>query len=164
SAEEDPTLYEQELKQKKDDSRVVDDAEHESPVRLFKINVKDKKITRLSNNTDWIQGFTVSPDGKWAAAEHKKSLHYTFDQKVPPVVVLYDLTKGTSKQIQGPGRFVPLRLEFARDNSGVYISIPYSTSPKFHTASITQLYFYDVASEKFTQVNLEWENGIGYEL
>ena len=31
SAEEDPALYEQELKKKKDDSEVVDDADHEPP-------------------------------------------------------------------------------------------------------------------------------------
>ncbi|HSC45566.1 MAG TPA: hypothetical protein VLC94_07030, partial [Candidatus Acidoferrum sp.] len=52
SAQEDPALYEQEMKRKKDDSEVVDDAEHEPPVRLCKITVKDKKITRLTSNTD----------------------------------------------------------------------------------------------------------------
>jgi len=43
SAEEEPALYEQELKKKKDDSEVVDDAEHEPPVRLYKMNVKTRK-------------------------------------------------------------------------------------------------------------------------
>ena len=57
SAEEDPALYEQEMKKKKDDSEVVDDADHEPPVRLYKINVKDSKITRLTTNTDWIETF-----------------------------------------------------------------------------------------------------------
>jgi Tol biopolymer transport system component len=55
SAEEEPALYEQELKKKKDDSEIVDDADHAPPVRLYKISVKDKKITRLSANTDWIE-------------------------------------------------------------------------------------------------------------
>src|SRR5271169_3982325 len=41
SAEEDPALYEQELKKKKDDSEIVDDADHAPPVRLYKISVKD---------------------------------------------------------------------------------------------------------------------------
>src|SRR5450432_2487844 len=36
SAEEDASAYEQALKKKKDDSEVVDDADHEPPVRLFK--------------------------------------------------------------------------------------------------------------------------------
>ena len=46
SAQEDPSAYEQAQKKKKDDSEVVDDSDHEPPVRLFKIGVKDKKITR----------------------------------------------------------------------------------------------------------------------
>ncbi|MGZ5480229.1 MAG: TolB family protein, partial [Candidatus Aminicenantales bacterium] len=47
SAQEDPAFYEQELKRKKDTTRVVDDVSHEPPVRLFKLAVKDKRITRL---------------------------------------------------------------------------------------------------------------------
>lgn len=84
SAQEDPALYEQEMKKKKDDSEVVDDADHEPPVRLYKISVKDSKITRLTTNTDWIERFELSHDMKYAVASHAKSLHYTFDQKVRP--------------------------------------------------------------------------------
>jgi hypothetical protein len=43
-----------EMKKKKDDSDVIDDADHEPPVRLYKVNVKDGKVTRLTTNTDWI--------------------------------------------------------------------------------------------------------------
>jgi dipeptidyl aminopeptidase/acylaminoacyl peptidase len=74
SAQEDPSLYEQELKKKKDDSETVDDAEHEPPVRLYKISVKDKKITRLTTNPDWIGNWAVSKDGKFAMAIHQKKL------------------------------------------------------------------------------------------
>jgi len=38
---------------------------------------------------------------------------------------------------------------------------PFSTDPKFITASIELLYFYDVGSGKSTAVPLDWENGIG---
>lgn len=79
SAEEEPGLYEQEMKKKKDDSEIVDDADHAPPVRLYKISVKDKRITRLTTNTDWIESWSVSKDGKYAAASHAKSLHYEFD-------------------------------------------------------------------------------------
>ncbi|MEQ1473633.1 MAG: hypothetical protein ABLQ96_07415, partial [Candidatus Acidiferrum sp.] len=48
SAEEDPALYEQEQKSRKDDSEVIEDVDHASPVRLYKVAVKDKKITRLT--------------------------------------------------------------------------------------------------------------------
>ncbi len=164
SAQEDPSLYEEELKKKKDDSEVVEDVDHEPPVRLYKIGVKDKKITRLTTDTDWIEHFAASRDGKYAIASHAKSLHYEFDQKTPPIIVLHDLTNATEKQILTGSRIRPYRMEWARDDSGVYVATPYSTDPRFMTAGITILYFYDVASGKGQQVNLDWENGLGYDL
>jgi dipeptidyl aminopeptidase/acylaminoacyl peptidase len=164
SAQEDPALYEQEMKKKKDDSEVVDDADHEPPVRLYKINVKDSKITRLTTNTDWIERFELSHDMKHAVASHAKSLHYTFDQKVRPAVMLHDLGNGQEKQILADLRIRPVGFEWARDNSGFYVATPFSTDARFLTAGITIVYFYDLASGKATQVNLDWENGLGYDL
>jgi len=54
SAQEDPAFFEQEVKRRKDTTRVVDDVLHEPPVRLFQLSLKDKKITRLTDNTDFI--------------------------------------------------------------------------------------------------------------
>jgi len=164
SAQEDPALYEQELKRKKDDSEVVDDSEHEPPVRLYKISVKDKKITQLTNNTDWVGNWSVSKDGKYVAAIHEKSLHYTFDQKVAPVTILHNLADGTETQIFTEGRVRPYGFEWAPDNSGFYAWAPYSSDPKFLTATIAQLYFYDMAVGKSVKVPLDWENGIGSDL
>jgi dipeptidyl aminopeptidase/acylaminoacyl peptidase len=164
SAQEDPALYEQELKRRKDDSEVVDDSEHEPPVRLYKIGVKDKKITRLTNNTDWIGNWSASKDGKYVAAIHEKSLHYTFDQKVAPVTILHNLADGTEKQIFTEGRVRPYGFEWAPDNSGFYAWAPYSSDPKFLTATIEQLYFYNLSAAKSVQVPLDWENGIGSDL
>jgi dipeptidyl aminopeptidase/acylaminoacyl peptidase len=164
SAEEEPALHEQELKKKKDDSEIVDDAEHEAPVRLYKISVKDKTITRLTTNTDWIGNWAVSKDGNYVAAVHEKSLHYTFDQKVPPVVILHNLSDGTEKQIFTEGRVRPYGFAWAPDNSGFYAWAPYSTDPRFLTATVTRLYFYDLAAENSVSVPLDWENGIGSDL
>ena len=164
SAEEDPALYEQELKRKKDDSEIVDDAEHAAPVRLYAVSVKDKKVTRLTTNTDWIDNWSVSKDGKYVAAIHEKSLHYTFDQKVPPIAVLHNLGEGTEKQIFTDGRIRPRSFAWAPDNSGFYAVAPFSTDPKFLTATVELLYFYDLAAAKSVQVPLDWENGIGSDL
>jgi dipeptidyl aminopeptidase/acylaminoacyl peptidase len=164
SAQEDPALYEQEMKKKKDDSEVVNDAEHEPPVRLYKISVKDKKITRLTTNSDWIDNWSVSRDGKYVAANHEKSLHYTFDQKVPPVTVLHNLSDGTEKAIFTEGRVYPRGFEWLPDSSGFYAWAPFSTHPKFLTATIEQLYFFDLANGRSVQVPLDWENGIGSDL
>jgi dipeptidyl aminopeptidase/acylaminoacyl peptidase len=164
SAEEDPALYEQELKKKKDDSEVVDDADHAPPVRLYKMNVKDKKVTRLSTNTDWIEDFSVSPDHKYAVASHAKSLHYTFDQKVRPQVFLHELSTGEQRQIFADLRIRPEGFEWAPDGSGFYMATPFSTDPRFMTAGITIVYFFDVMTGKSTQVNLDTENGLGFDL
>jgi dipeptidyl aminopeptidase/acylaminoacyl peptidase/formylglycine-generating enzyme required for sulfatase activity len=164
AAAEDPSAYEQVLKKKKDDSEVVDDAAHEPPVRLFKIGIKDKKIIRLTDNLDWIQNWYVSKDGKYVVANHQKSLHYTFDQKVPPVSILHNLTDGSEKQIFTEGRIRPYGFEWLPDSSGFYAWAPYSTDSRFLTASIILLYFYDVSSGKSVAVPLDWENGIGSDL
>jgi hypothetical protein len=121
-------------------------------VRLYKIGVKDKKITRLTTNTDWIASWSISKDGKFAVASHDKSLHYTFDQKVPPIAVLHSLSDGTEKQIFTEGRVRPFGFEWAADNSGFYALAPFSTDPKFLTATILKAYFYDLASGKATEV------------
>ena len=101
--------------------------EHEPPVRLYKINVKNRQITRLTDNTDWIGSWSVSKDGKYVAAVHQKSLHYTFDQKVPPATMLHNLSDGTAKQIFTAGRIYPYGFEWAPDNSGFYAWAPYSS-------------------------------------
>jgi dipeptidyl aminopeptidase/acylaminoacyl peptidase len=164
SAPEDPSAYEQAQKKKKDDSEVVDDADHEPPVRLFKISVKDRKITRLTNNTDWITNWSASRDGKYAVAVHAASLHYTFDQKIAPVTILHNLADGTETQIFTEGRLRPGNMVWAPDNSGFYAAVPFSNDAKFLTASVELLYFYDVAARKATQVPLDWENGLGFDL
>jgi dipeptidyl aminopeptidase/acylaminoacyl peptidase len=164
SVQEDPALYEQEAKKRKDDSEAVEDVDHEPPVRLFKIGVKDKKITRLTTNIDWIERWDVSKDGKYVAASHAKSLHFAFDQKTPPVTILHDLTNGQEKQIFTEGRIRAESVDWAPDNSGFYISSPLSSDPRFTTAGIRIAFFYDLASGKSTQVNLDWENGLGNDL
>ncbi len=161
SVEEDPSAYEQAEKKRKDDSEVADDADHKPPVRLFKITVKDKKITRLTTNTDWIGNWSVSADGKYVVAVHEKSLHYTFDQKVPPVTILHNLADGTEKQIFTEGRIYPRAFSWSPVNDSFYAMAPFSTDPKFITASIERLYFYNVTSGKSEGVPLDWENGIG---
>lgn len=164
SAQEDPSAYEQAERKKKDDSEVVDDAEHEPPVRLFKIAVKEKNITRLTRNTDWIGQWSSSKDGKYVVAVHAKSLHYTFDQKVPPITMLYNLRDGSSIPIFTERRVYPNLLGWAPDNSGFYAQAPFSNDPKFLTATIQLLYFYDLTTGKTAQVPLDWANGTGRDL
>jgi len=116
---------------KKDDSEVVDDAEHEPPVRLYKISVKDNKITRLTANSDWIESFEISHDKKWVGRIARRKLHYTFDQKVRPIVILHSLADGEEMRILSDLRIRPEGFQWALDNSGFYVATPFRPTRGF---------------------------------
>ena len=90
AAQEAPSLWEQQRKAAKDTSRVVDDAEHEPPVRLFRVKLEGGAVEPLTRNTDWISELAVSPDGRHAVVTAQQSLSYEFDQKVAPQTRLVD--------------------------------------------------------------------------
>jgi len=161
SAQEDPALYEQELKKNKDTTRVVDDIAHEPPVRLFKLAVKDRKISRLTDNADFIEAWAVTPDGKTALTVNAQYLSFEWDQKILPKTYVCDLVKGERREILAGQRIAPSEVEAARDGGGFYLLAPYSSDPRFFTASITLLHFHDLASGKTVKVDLGWENGLG---
>ncbi|MBI3950884.1 MAG: PD40 domain-containing protein [Acidobacteria bacterium] len=166
AAQEDPTFYERKLKEEKDASIVVEDEPHEPPVRSFTLSIKSKQVTRLTDNDDWIQGLTVSPDGNYAVALHNKSLHYTYDQRIKPVVFLYNLKTGERKPLFTESKINPAEMHWSRDGKGLYVSSAYSSHPVYLMATITVMYYYDLASGTTTPVNLGWENGLalGYQI
>ncbi|HEV2388675.1 MAG TPA: prolyl oligopeptidase family serine peptidase [Candidatus Acidoferrales bacterium] len=161
SAEEDPTLYEQEARQRKDDSNAVEDAPHTPPVRLFRVTVPDGKVSRLTANADWIRNFAVSPDGRRAVTVNQQELAYAWDQKTLPKTFLVDLSTGEEKPIFTEGRIAPTQIHWAPDGSGVYAIAPYSDSPRFLTASIELVYFYELSTGEVHSVDLHWANGLG---
>jgi dipeptidyl aminopeptidase/acylaminoacyl peptidase len=161
AAEEDPSLYERNLKEKKDDSRAVDDAVHTPPVRLFKISVKTLEVKRLTNNQDWIQALEVSPDGKRAVAVHDRSLSYEFDERIKPVTYLYDTATGEGKPVFADGQVIPSQIRWAADSQGFYAVTPYSTHPIYHEAYVNQLYYYSVAQGQRVKVDLGWNDELG---
>jgi len=161
TAQEDATLFEKETEQRKDDSNVVDDEDHAAPVRLFKFSIKDKKTTRVSDNKDRIQAWAVSKDLSHVVTVHSRELSYAWDQKVAPQTFVWNLKTSESKQIFTSGRVYPNNVEWTRDGSGFYAGASYSNDPKFFTASIELMYFFDLASDQVQKVNLDWENGIG---
>lgn len=163
ATEEDPSLYERTMKEKKDDSRVVEDAAHTPPVRLFKINVKSQEIVRLTTNKDWIQSLAASPDGRKVVVVHTGSLSYEFDEKVKPVTYLYDVETGKGKQIFVDSKIIPFQIRWTLDSRGFYAVSPYSTHPVYRQAVVHQLYYYDVTGDETVKVDLGWENELGLE-
>lgn len=158
AAEEDLTLYERGLKEKKDDARAVEDLPHTPPVRLFKVSAKTGEVTRFTTNDDWIDSVEVSPDGKRAVTVHQQSLSFEFDQKVRPATFLYDLETGKGKRVFADSGVVPVEIRWMPDSSGFYAVAPYSTHPVYLMATANRLYSYDVAADKAVKVDLEWKN------
>ena len=163
AAEEDPGLYERSIKEKKDASRVVEDAPHTPPVRLFKINVKTQEVARVTSNNDWVQSLAVSPDGKRVVTVHARSLSYQFDEKVKPVTFLYDVATGQGKQLFADGKILPFGIRWTFDSRVFYAISRYSTHPLYRQATVNQLYYYDVADDKAVKVDLGWENELGFD-
>jgi dipeptidyl aminopeptidase/acylaminoacyl peptidase len=161
AAEEDPNLYERTLKERKDDSRAIEDVPHTPPVRLFKLHAKTGDITRFTTNDDWIDSVEVSPDGKWAVAVHQRSLSYEFDQKVKPVTFLYDLASGQGKRVFTEAQVIPSEIHWTLDSSGFFGITPYSTHPVYLMATVNRLYYYDLRVAKAEKVDLDWENELG---
>ncbi|HMF13622.1 MAG TPA: prolyl oligopeptidase family serine peptidase, partial [Gemmataceae bacterium] len=161
AAQEEPTLRENTLKdEKKDDSIVVDDDRTEPPVRLFRVAVKDKKVTRLTDNADRIALFAVSPDGRRVVAVHERSLSFVYDNKVKPVVFLHDLATGERKQLFAERKYNVSRVRWMPDGKGLYAASEFTTDPKYVHATVTELYHYDLASGVTTKVDLGWDNGL----
>ena len=157
SAEEDPSLFERQTTERKDDSNVVDDTAHTPPVRLFKFSIKDQKVTRLTDNSDWIINFELSHDKQQLVAVARRELSYAWDEKILPATYLVDISTGRRTEIFTGDRISPDDFAWARDNSGFYLAAPFSDDPRFFTASVERIYFYDVAAGKLTNVNLDWD-------
>ncbi len=158
SAKEEPTLYE--TSTKKDDTNVIEDEAHASPVRLFRFSVKSGKITRLTENTDRISYFYLSPDASRAVTIHGQSLAYSYDHKIKPLVFLYDLKTGERKQIFTETKFRIDDIVWAKDGTGFYASNDFKENPRYMWAVLTEMYYYDLGKAAPAKINLDWENGL----
>ncbi len=169
AAQEDPSLYHQKIKEAKDTSTVVDDEEHEPPVRLFRVEIKGGKATRLTANTDRITSIDVSPDGQWALTVHNRSLAEIYNQKIKPVTFLHHLPTGRSVELFAGQKLYPRSFHWHSDSKSFYFTAPYTTHPDLYNASVTKLYhfpmslaepFQAAAKARPAEVALDWDNGL----
>jgi dipeptidyl aminopeptidase/acylaminoacyl peptidase len=162
SAAEEPSLYESQTKEKKDDSDVVDDTEHAPPVRLFELSVKDKTVTRITHNDRWIENFEISPDGKSAVVLESRELSYQWDRRIAPAVWVVNLNSGKEQRIFAQGNIHPRVVKWASDNSGIYAIAPFSKISTEPSGFGRLVYYQDLTSGAISQVNLDWEKGVGF--
>jgi dipeptidyl aminopeptidase/acylaminoacyl peptidase len=160
AAQEEPALLETRREDDKDDTVVVEDDPHEPPVRLFRVDVASKKITRLTTNAGRIEQLAVSPDGRRAVAVHNLSLRYVYDNKVKPVVLLHDLEGGVSKQVFQDPKFNISSLRWAPDSTGIYAVDDRNSQPQFSQAGVPELHYYDLGKGDSSPVGLGWDRGL----
>lgn len=169
AAQEDPSLYHQKIKEAKDTSNVVDDEEHEPPVRLFRVEIKGGKVTRLTANNDRITSIDVSPDGQWALTIHNRSLAEIYNQKIKPVTFLHHLPTGRSVELFAGQKLYPRSFHWKADSKSFYFTAPYTTHPYLYNASVTRLYHFPLtlaepfeaaAKARPAEVALDWDNGL----
>lgn len=162
SAREDPYYYEQDLKKKKDDAVIVGDQEHFVPVRLFQVSVKSKDIQRLTMNEGQIHEFAVSPDGQWVVTSEMQSIHYPYDNRIPPKQYLMNIDEESRIQIftknnRKPGNFI-----WSLDSQGFYYSQRLSSKPDDDYVSVRTMGYYDLESKAIEEIPTNWKWELGY--
>ena len=145
---------------KKDNTVVVEDEKHEPPVRLFRVAVKDKTITRLTDNTDRIDQLAVAPDGNRAVTIHNRSLRYVYDNKIKPIVLLHDLKTGQRRQVFKDPALNISTIQWALDGKGFYATNEHSSQPQLNMAGVTELYFQDADKDSPEKIDLGWDKGL----
>jgi len=159
-ATERPTLFEQEAKKHKDTSVVINDAHHEPSTRLLVVDVKTGEPTRLTTGDQWLRRFAMAPDGAHAVVIAQRSLSYAFDERTPPATMLVDLSTGVMRELFPGTRLAPGRMAWTPDSSGFYFTNQRSSDPVYTSASVTDLHYFDLASQRLETVDLDWERGL----
>lgn len=158
------SAWELERKGRNDESRVVEDAAHTPPVRLFRVGL-DGEVRRITGNDDWIDSMAVAPDGRRAVVTAQQSLSFEFDSKVPPHTRLVDLETGASERLLAEpvdGRpLLPRDVRWRRDSGGFYFVDDYSTHPLYRSAAVSRLWHHDLESGTTRRVDLDWDRGLG---
>ncbi len=154
------TLYEQKLKEEKDNTVVVEDSIHWTTTRVYAFNVKDKSIRRLTDNDYPVSQYAVSRDGRWLITGLRMSPHYPADAQPKSKYYLYDLENDNRVEIlqglQTPGNF-----QFAHDHQGFYFLAVTSSNPEWNGAGISELYHYNLDNNSYQKIALNWDWGLG---
>jgi dipeptidyl aminopeptidase/acylaminoacyl peptidase len=158
-AAESPTAWEREREEAGDSSVVVEDAEREPPVRLFRVGL-DGEVERITDNRLWLDGLAVAPDGRRAVVAERESLSFEFDARVPPRLYLVDLATGGRTLLLEGERLLPYAVQWAPDSSGFYFVDRRSNHPLYREATVADLWFYDLAASSPSRLPLD-PRGLG---
>jgi dipeptidyl aminopeptidase/acylaminoacyl peptidase len=146
--------------EEEDDSIVVEDESKQPAARLFRMETSSKKVTPVTDNSDRIEKLVVSPDGRYAVAVHQRSLSYTYDNKIKPIIVLHDLRSGKNHRVFREAHWNLQDFQWSPDGSGFYAVNLHNSQPRFSQAGVLQLHFFDIGRLRVQSVNLAWERGL----
>ncbi len=161
-SDEGKTLHERRLKDKGDNTIVVEDSAHFKPSRIYSFDLEKKEITRLTDNTYPVGEYGISDDGRWLVSSHVMSPHYEADAHPRPTYYLWNVETGTKQEILSSGYQTPGRFAFTPDGKGFYFRSVQSSDPQWRGAGIWLLHFYDFASHSVKDVPIDWDAGIGW--
>jgi poly(3-hydroxybutyrate) depolymerase len=116
-------------------------------------------VKRLSDNADRIDVLHVSPDGKWALAQHTKALRYTYDNATKPEWYLHDLKRGSSRRALVGPKLNLIHVVWTPDSKGYYAVDRASSKPHLDQAGVLGL-VYEPLAGGVRQVPLGWERGL----
>jgi len=161
-ARESRTLLEQQQKEKKDTAYVAEDQEHMTPQRLFLFNIKEKKATRITANSDQISNFELSHSKKWVLTRNEQSVRYGVDKKIKPKYFLVNLEDKSSTELFPDPAFKPVLMAWAMDDQGFYFSVLKTSDYINEGPGADFLYYFDMNSKKYEEVPLDWGWGLFY--
>lgn len=160
SSTEGKTLYEQELKKKKDNVVVVEDSAHQRVDRLFSFNLKTKQSRRLTGNQFPLGSYSTSRDGQWIVTSHTLAPHFDTDGKPRPKYYLWNIETKEHEEIFQDELLNPGRFTFTASGAGFYFAATQTSDPEWDGAGISLLYYFDIETKSYTKVNTNWVNGI----
>jgi dipeptidyl aminopeptidase/acylaminoacyl peptidase len=158
SASEEDTLRQKEIKEQKDTSETAEDEDHRIMRRLFLYDLKNKKVTRLTDNKKPVLTFSQSRDKKHVLYSLLTSVRYVQDHEIPPKYYLMNLDTKKTREILTDMHVSPsAHFAWAFDNSGFYFSRYYNTHPKYVMCAVVKIYHYDLGTHTYKEVPLNWE-------
>jgi len=161
-AREKRTLLEEEQKKQKDNSLVVEDDEHMPPYRLFILEVESGKLKRITENNDQIGAFYLSRDKRWVVTRNIQSLKYEVDKREKPRFFLIDLSRLASQELFTEPDFKPQMIAWDYGSRGFYFSIRRTSDYLNEGPGADFLYYFDLKSMKFREIELNWDWGLFY--
>lgn len=158
-------LIESKREEAKDNTIVVEDTTTFKPTRIFTFDLNKKEIKRLTDNEFPVFQYGISNDGQWIVSGHIMSPHYAADAQPPPAYYLWNTDSGERTEIL-EGMQTPSNFEFTEDGNGFYFTAVQSSDPQWGGAGISLLYYFDLNEMDYTEVDLQWENGLsaGFQL